>query len=658
MAKIREELSLVDKFSKVFSKYVDLAEKASKKMQAAQKALKSFESAAKSAGSGFSGLTGSIKNLAGAYLSLQGLKSVLNLSDTISQTTARVTMMNDGLQTTQELMNMIYGSAQRSRSSYLGMADMVGKLGTLAGDAFNSSQELVAFAEQLNKQIALSGASAASADAAILQLTQGLSSGALRGEELNSVLEQTPMVAQTIAKYLGVTIGEMRELASEGALTADVVKNALLSATDETNKAFEQLPQTWAQLFTEFQNYAIKAFQPVINKINELKENESFQKFVDGAKAAISSLAQATSQALDTIVSVGAFLYENWSWVSPIIQAAATAVIAYKTATTIATIAQTAFNASVNAFPLMWILTGIGLLIQGINWVVQQIGGWEIAWMHLTNYWITSWQMIQWWFSVAVVNIQNGYNQLLVGAMTVKTGIVNYAIAAKAGFLVAMEEMVNGAIRLLNKFIDALNTLPQVSIEAIQEVSFGAAAKAEAAVKVQANNAALEELKNTTSQENQNRIDELGDKFSQIMSDYQGRLDEIEQRKQELAESSKAPDFWDWDFQIPEIPGINSYSSEGLGGIGNSIGGSLGEDVADIKKAVDMSEEDLKMLVDMAERQYINNINLTAQTPVIQVSGQNTGNTKEDRKALANALRDILLEQSASASIRSTARVY
>ena len=267
MAKIREELVLTDKFSKVFSKYINYAEKASNSTKKNTSVLKKLEAATRSPASGVDRLTNSLKSLAATVLSVQGFQSLMTLSDTLSQTTARIDMMNDGLQTTEELTGMIYSAAQRARSSYTGMADTVGKLGNLAGDAFNSSQELVAFAEQLNKQIQLSGASATAADAAILQLTQGLSSGALRGEELNSVLEQTPMVAKTIADYLGMSTGEMREFASEGSLTADIVKNALLSAADETNAKFAEMPMTFSQAMTQFQNYAIQAFQPVFQQI-------------------------------------------------------------------------------------------------------------------------------------------------------------------------------------------------------------------------------------------------------------------------------------------------------------------------------------------------------------------------------------------------------
>ena len=268
MAKIAEELILYDRFSNTFTSYIKQAETAANATKAARTATQQMEQAQKAASASTDTLSRSLKSLAGGYLGLQGLRSVLNLSDTITATTARLDMMNDGLQTTAELNSMIWQSAQRARGAYAGTASFVAQLGNLAGNAFSSNAEIVAFAEQINKQIALSGTSAAGASAAILQLTQGLSSGALRGEELNSVLEQTPMIAKTIADYMGVTTGEMRELASQGAVTAEVVKNAMFAAADETNAKFEQMPMTWSQVWTQMQNMAIKALEPVLGAVS------------------------------------------------------------------------------------------------------------------------------------------------------------------------------------------------------------------------------------------------------------------------------------------------------------------------------------------------------------------------------------------------------
>ena len=216
------------------------------------------------------GLVGVAKKLAGAYL----IKEAVEMSDTLVQTEARINMINDGLQTTDELMDMIRESANRSRASFVDTADVVAKLGQRAGDAFSSNAETIQFAETLNKMFVIAGASQAEMSSASLQLTQALGSGVLRGEELNAVFESAPNVIQKIAEYMNVPMGSIRDLASEGKITADIVKNALLSATDEVNAQFKQMSMTWGQLFTVVGNYMITAFQPVLDKINELANNK------------------------------------------------------------------------------------------------------------------------------------------------------------------------------------------------------------------------------------------------------------------------------------------------------------------------------------------------------------------------------------------------
>ena len=669
MAKIREELILEDKFTKTFSKFTSLAEKASRGMQKAEKAIESFHKATGSASSGSDRLTSSLRSLAGAYLSLQGFRNVLNLSDTISQTTARIDMMNDGLQTTEELTNMIYAAAQRSRASYTGMADMVGKLGNLAGNAFNSSQELVAFAEQLNKQIALSGASAASADAAILQLTQGLSSGALRGEELNSVLEQTPMVAKTIADYLGMTTGEMRELASEGGLTAEVVKNALLSAADETNAKFAQLPMTFGQTMTQLQNYAIQAFQPVLQQISDFINSPAFEQIKVQLAGAITSIASFASQALTVIGNLITWVAQNWSLIQPILTGVVAGFIAWKVATLAIAAAQTVLNLVLYASPLTWVVLAIVAIVAAIAMWISYVGGLQVAWLIVVDAVLTAWDYLQLAFWTGVFFVLNLLDSMAFGFQQVGVAIADYVGNMKVTVLTIIQNMVNGAIDLINWFISQINKIAPVSISAISHATFATTAALEESVASAGRHSSLAMQAGLNAGNKAQRQAALNQMMNNLLANQSNRQNEIQQ----LQHASQSPDNTNSILDslngtgsaeaLSGMNGIGSVggSAGGLGGavgdIGGSVGGSLGSDVADIKKEVAMSEEDLKSLVDMAERQYVNNINLNAQTPVITVNGQNTGNTADDRKALANVIRDILIEQAASASIRSTARV-
>ena len=354
------------------------------------------------------GLLGKIKSIASAYLGMKTVTGLVGLSDTITQTDARLSMMNDGLQTTAELNDMIYASAQRSRGSYLATADAVAKLGLMAGDAFSSNKETIAFMEQVNKQFKIAGTSAAGIDAAMLQLTQAMGSGVLRGEEYNSILEQAPNIIQAIAKYLDVPKGQLKEMAADGKITADIVKAAMFACADETNAKFESMPKTWSDIWTSMKNRAIKALDPVLAKINQLANSERVQRTVNGLLRAFSVMAVVLAQVFDGVCAVYNFVADNWSWIGPIVMGIVGALLLYKTimfiisavevaatiaklayaaatgaqvaATTAATAAQYGLNTAIWACPITWIIALIIVLIVLVAIFFEQVMG-AIYWL-------------------------------------------------------------------------------------------------------------------------------------------------------------------------------------------------------------------------------------------------------------------------------------
>ena len=241
-------------------------------------------------------LTASLKKLGTAFLGSKLVSGIVSMSDEMTQTTARLNLMNDGLQSTADLQELIYQSAMRSRGAYNATADAVAKMGLLAGDAFSSNQETIAFVEQLNKQFKIAGTSAEGQAAAMLQITQAMGSGVLRGEELNSVFEQAPTIIQSIADYLGVSVGEIRSMAQEGELTASVVKSALLSSAEETNQKFNEIPLTWSDVWTQASNMAVMSLQPLLEAINWVANNiEIIGPLVLAAAAAFALFAVAAN---------------------------------------------------------------------------------------------------------------------------------------------------------------------------------------------------------------------------------------------------------------------------------------------------------------------------------------------------------------------------
>lgn len=309
------------------------------------------------------GLTDKILGAVGAFVTLQSVGKLVGLSDQYIQIQARLDMINDGLQTTEELNDKIFASAQRARASYVEMADTVSKLSLNAADAFSSNNETILFAENLNKLFAIAGTEQAQISSATLQLTQALGSGVLRGEEFNAVFEAAPNIMQTVADYMGVPIGKLREMAQDGEITADVVKYALLSATDEINAKFETMPMTWAQVWQEILNGVYYASQPILQMINWMAQNwEMLSPIIMGVAAAL-ALYAAVALISSGITAVQAFMAS--------VHAASAAMASGQTF--LWTVQQHGLNAALAACPLTWIILAIIAIIAIIYAVVAAI---------------------------------------------------------------------------------------------------------------------------------------------------------------------------------------------------------------------------------------------------------------------------------------------
>lgn len=285
------------------------------------------------------GLLSKIGRIALAYAGFQTLKSGINLSDNLTQNVARLNLMNDGNQTTDELQAMIYQAAANSRGDALGNIESISKMGLMAGDAFSSNTELVGFMELINKQFKISGTSAEGISAAMLQLTQAMGAGALRGEELNSILEQAPLIVKNIANYMGVPVGQIKDLASEGKITSEVVKNAMFNAADTINKQFNSIPLTFADITTSMRNEAIKKFQNISSQLSSILNSERFRGFTNSFVDSIGIVLDIASRGMMVLSALGATIYDNWVVISPVIKSVAGIMSVYAGAVAISTIA-------------------------------------------------------------------------------------------------------------------------------------------------------------------------------------------------------------------------------------------------------------------------------------------------------------------------------
>ena len=357
-----------------------------------------FNNSVNSGTSAMGGLVAKAIALASAYM---GVNKLMNMSDELTLTTARLDMMNDKIQTTPELLNMVYQSAQNARGSLTDMADVVARFGNNAKDAFSSSREVVDFANLVQKQMTIAGAGTQEASNAMLQLSQALGSGVLRGDELNSIFEQAPNLIQSVADYMNVPIGKIREMAQEGKLSASIVKNAIFADADNINAKFQQMPMTWGQVWTTMSNAATMKLQPLLSKINSLANNAQFQNFAANAVNAVGLVANALIGLIDIAGNVANFIGENWSIIEPIVMGIVAALVAYNAVLAIsntlnaisaaraalkaaadaimagktfaATAAQYGFNAALMACPLTWIVLAIMAVIVVIYAVVAAI---------------------------------------------------------------------------------------------------------------------------------------------------------------------------------------------------------------------------------------------------------------------------------------------
>lgn len=302
------------------------------------------------------------------YATLDNLEKVLHFSDDLVMTTARLDTVNDGMQTTQELQNMIYQSAQRSRSAYQETADTVIQMGMAAGNAFSGNEEMIGFVEQVNKQLTLAGADG-SGDA-MQQITQAMSDGVLSGEQYNSILGQAPGILQSIADYMGVPEEELESMAAEGVITADILKSAMFASADETNARFANMPMTFSQIWTSIQNTASQAFQPILQRISEIANSEGFQQLVSCVMEVMAVLIGIIVKGFELIAGIAEFVIEHWDLIVPVIAGAAAAYAAYQAAVLIAGIAQMGFNLT-----LLMIALAIGVLIGLIIAVAKSFSG-------------------------------------------------------------------------------------------------------------------------------------------------------------------------------------------------------------------------------------------------------------------------------------------
>lgn len=615
------------------------------------------------------GLLGKVKGIVATLAAGAGAKALLGLSDKLTSTTARLSFLVDDGGSVDELEQKIMASAQRSRAAYLDTASAIASMGANAGRAFESNDELIAFMEQVNKQFVIGGATAEGQSAAMLQLTQAMAAGALRGEELNSILENAPGIARAIESYMGVAEGSIKSYAEEGLITADVVKNALLSVADETNAKFESMPMTWAQICTKMQNTALAAFEPVLTRLNQVANSAQFNTVIDGAINGLAMLASVATGVLDLLINGAAFVVDNWSWISPIVYGLVAAFIAYNAVALItnginaamalaegvkaaalmmstgATFAQTAaqygLNAALAACPITWIVVAVIALVAAIYAACSAIakftgiansgfgviaGGINVVIQFFVNLGLT------------VANIALGiWNALGACAQNIGIAFSNVISGVQSWFY----NLLSTALTVVAGICEALNKLPFVEFD-YSGITNAASDYASKAAEASGN------IKDFVS---------VGDAFSEGMSTFDtwqsGWVSDAFNAGANWGDgvasgvSDAVSGLFDMDLGAATDYGAGGLGTGGYGDFAmDDLLGNTGQTAANTGAAADAlstSTEELEYLRDIAERDAINRFT-TAEVKIDMTGMQNRIEGGADLDGVISTLTDGFTE--------------
>ena len=614
-----------------------------------------FNSSVQNGNSAFDGLISKVKSLAGAYLGVQGVQKVVDMSDKLVSAQARLDIMSNG--NGAELYDKVYAAAERARGSIGSMADVVARFGNNAADAFTlngefNADEVVLFSELIQKQMTIAGTTTQEASNAMLQLSQALGSGVLRGDELNSIFEQAPNLIQGIADYLGVSIGQIRQMAQDGKLTADVVRNSVFAQADEINAKFAAMPKTWSQIWQSMKNQATIALQPVLTRLSEMFNSEKFQASISGAMDLFAKFADIALDALEALGSVAGWVSDNWSTIEPIIMGAVAAVLSYKAATALANGAQKLFNSSLGGLKAL----GITAAVAGYAVIMGKVAE------ETNNAYGTTWDT----------------GELMSGSfMTILAACGNAVLAVGKAFSVVGAVIIDAGYNIAAAFVnlfkwigDGLQTFTDNAAGVIQQIA-----------------GTSDDLWKSTAKESENGFS-FGDNNSPYSNFY--ALGASYEHGGGSGDNKKDPDYWEFKNVADDIQdtwenafgkfnnlvesfelGVDlddylngkndfsdsnkkSYSGSGTDydnlmkqiqeEVENSQGllDGIGDDTSDIKDGLDITAEELEYLRDIAEKDTINRFT-TAEVKIEQTNN-NQISSDMDIDGVVSHLTDMAQE--------------
>lgn len=676
MPSLRSIFTLQDNYSRSMDRIWTSAQRTTSEIDRASAAVDHVNSKFTATESSAGRLTSRLTGLAAAFLSIQTIKKGMEISDTYTNISSKLSLITSNAAQLKSLQNDIFAAADRARGSYTDMADTVARLGITAGSKFGSNQNIVKFAETMQKMFRVGGASTAEQSAAMLQITQAIGSGKLQGDEFRSIMENAPMAAQAIAKYLGTSTDKLKELSTDGKLTSDVIINGVLSASASVDQQVSKMSYTWGDYWNKIKNGAMQAFGGTFGNQSKLLGSANFQNMVNGIIASFSVLANVANDVMTGIANFGGFVTQNWSMIAPIIGVVTAAVLLYNgamlanniiqgisnglkaagaiaavahgsmtaaeaAATTGMTAAQIGFNAALYACPLTWILViiiavigAVYLAVAIINKVTGQtisatgviVGCLNWIWTLIKNVGL---QVAD--FAIGVWNAA----QALIHNLGV--GFPNLWADLQTGFLGFVTMVLNG----VKAVADAINRIPGMKMDTSGLANM-----------INSNTAKMASL-----QKNKGKYEDLGAAFQKGMGTYKVDWASLGNGKAYM-EGYKSGQWIDTSVSgwvnnltktppaqkipsqtpMPKLPGTDSNPAKVKG---TGADGSLQVNIAD---------QDLQYLRDLAEKQYINKFSTAVLSPKLSVSFSGNVGDKNDQRQIYSTISRMLKEELATAA--------
>jgi tape measure domain-containing protein len=551
------------------------------------------------------GLRSAVTGLVAGFATIATVRKAIALSDELSLVQARLANINDGAQDLAQLQEMIYQAAQRSRGEYIGMMGTVAGLKAQTGDTFSSVKEAVAFTELLQKQFKIAGTDATGISSTMYNLTQALSTGVLRGQDLNIVMSNAPQIAQRIARYMGLSVGELKKVAAEGKVTSQIVKNAMLSGADEINQQFEEMPMTFGDAMTRLQNMAVRAFQPVGQMISDAINSSGVEEALNGIGRAVYVVMAVVGTALSFIMQGFGIIGRGIGIITGLFGGAGN-------------IAATVIGFVVGVF-----LGAEAVIVNAV--------------MAVGNFFTTLIVTLQNNWAYFCYDAQSSLLDFASGAVRAFADVVRGAEGAANAIANAFISGANAAIGGINGLINAINQIPGVNLSTVSEV---AAASVDHGLSDAIDNiaATLDGMKPDAPV--MRLLDPVSPDYINVGNAFA--------KGQDIGAG--------WVNGITE--GMNNITD--FGGFGDLFNAGdfsnlmpAGGDVGKVGKVgkvdnVKLSDEDLKIYRDLAERRYMNNIELKTLAPEITVNLPAGASGNLSAQDVADRLKRMLIEQMAA----------